>query len=544
MNRPVTLARLPEQLQQAAALHQLGVIAARSGDFAGAVNLIGRSIDADPSNPAAFNDRGIALKGLGQYEAALASIDRAIALLPGYAAAHNNRANVLRELRRWDAALASYDRAIMIDPAYSEAHGNRAVLLNDLHQWEAAVAGFDRAIAAQPANANAHCNRGVALEHLGELGRALEDYERAVALDPRFVQAYSNRGNVLRQLGRIEAALASCDRAIALSPEHAAAHQNRALALLLRGDWTEGWAEYEWRWKNPHSALAKDHGRFTQPLWSGQEGLAGKTILLHAEQGLGDTLQFCRYAPRIAERGAQVVMEVQGALLEVLAGLDGVAQFVARGQPLPPFDCHCPLLSLPRAFGTTPHETPAQTPYLRSDVHKTRAWAERLASTSKRRVGLVWSGGFRPNQPEVWAVDRRRNIELAMLAPLRHSGIEFFSLQKGESAEAELAQLLAGGWDGPRLTDFTGLLSDFSDTAALIQQLDLVISVDTSTAHLAGALGKPVWLLNRFDTCWRWLLERSDTPWYPSARLFRQEEPGAWSGVVRRVAADLAAFAG
>ena len=524
------------------ALHQLGIIAGRGRNFEKTVELIGRAIDADPGNAAAHNDRGVAFKELKQWDAALASYERAIALRPDYAEAHNNRGNVCRELGQWDLALSSYDRAIALKPQYAEAHNNRGVVLNDLHDWSAALASFDRAIAAKPQYANACCNRGVTLERLGRPQEALADYDRAIAIDENFVQAYVNRGNLLREFQQVDAALANCNRAIAIRSDHAQAHVNKAMALLLAGDWPAGWIEYEWRWKDQRSALIKDRRGFEQPLWLGKESLAGKTVLLHSEQGLGDTLQFCRYVEPVADLGARVILQVQPPVVKVLEGLQRVANVMAAGEPLPAFDYWCPLLSLPLVFGTTVETIPARVPYLRSRPEKRLFWTEKLGAKTKPRVGLVWSGGFRANQPELWALNNRRNIPLAKFASLKHPDIEFYSLQKGQPAQSELADLLAHGWSGPHLIDWTHLLEDFSDTAALIEQMDLVISVDTSTAHLTGALGKPVWILNRFDSCWRWLRERSDSPWYPSARLYRQERYGDWEGVLQRVAHDLAAL--
>jgi hypothetical protein len=241
----------------------------------------------------------------------------------------------------------------------------------------------------------------------------------------------------------------------------------------------------------------------------------------------------------VAAMGARVILEVQRPLKSLLATIDGAAQVIGSGDSLPAFDFYSSLMSLPAALRTTLATVPAHVPYLKSNAEKRLIWKEKLGETAKRRVGLVWSGGFRPDQPELWSVNRRRNIPLAKLAPLKHPGIEFYSLQKGQPAESELSDLVAGMWDGPHLVDFTHLLHDFSDSAALMDQMDLVISVDTSMAHLAGALGKPVWLLNRFDSCWRWLLDRTDSPWYPTLRLYRQEILGDWDGVVDKVRRDL-----
>jgi hypothetical protein len=259
---------------------------------------------------------------------------------------------------------------------------------------------------------------------------------------------------------------------------------------------------------------------------------------------LGDSIQFCRFVTQVAALGANVILEVPKALYRLFLSLNGVAHLVVQGDPLPPFDCVCPLLCLPLALKITLGEVRMTVPYLCPRAERVTYWREKLGARTRPRVGLVWSGGLRPDQPELKAVNERRNIPLTQLASLKHSGIEFYSLQKGQPAEGELAALRAARWDGPEILDHTQELADFEETAALIEQLDLVIAVDTSTAHLAGALGKPVWLLNRFDSCWRWLLERSDSPWYPSLRLYRQATRGDWEGVVRRVRTDLEELVG
>jgi hypothetical protein len=280
---------------------------------------------------------------------------------------------------------------------------------------------------------------------------------------------------------------------------------------------------------------------FSRPRWLG-EPLNGRRILLHAEQGLGDTIQFCRYAPLVAARGGRVILEVPRKLLRLLSGLRGVTQLVAAGDPLPAFDVQCSLMSLPLAFRTRLDTIPAQVPYLAARPETVAYWRHRLGPWTRRRVGLVWSGGFRPDQPESHAVNERRNIPLRLIAQLNQPAIDFVSLQKGEPAESELIALKDAVWPGGNLTNAAPELDDFEDTAGLIETLDLVISVDTSTAHLAAAMGKPVWLLNRFDSCWRWLEQREDSPWYPTLRLFRQTTRGDWQAVTQRVSAALQAM--
>ncbi len=487
----------------------------------------------------AYNNRGLALAALRRYAAALASYDAAIALRADFALAYSNRGLVLKELDRFEEALSSYDRAIALKPDFAEAHSNRGLALKELNRFDDALLSYDRAIALKPDFAEAHSNRGLALKELNRFDDALLSYDRAIALKPDFAEAYSNRGLVLQDRHQLDAALADFSRAIALKADFAVAYFNRAMASLMVGDYQNGWLDYEWRWQGDNGPIIKDVRHLAQPCWLGQESIAGKTILLHSEQGLGDTIQFCRFAKWVADCGARVIVEVQQPLHRLLAGLQGVSQVVTQGDTRPAFDCYCPLMSLPLAFKTTLATLPARIPYIESDANKALYWKEKLGDGVKLRVGLVWSGGFRAHQPELWAINDRRNVPLSKFASLKHPDIEFFSLQKGQPAESELADLVSAHWNGPHLTDFTAELGDFADTAALLEQLDLLISVDTSMAHLAGAMGKPVWILNRFDACWRWLLDRTDSPWYPTARLYRQESAGDWDGVIRRVAADL-----
>jgi tetratricopeptide (TPR) repeat protein len=559
------------------ACYLVGVMAGQSRDWEGAAEWIGKAIEADPGNADAHCDRGVAFKALRQWDAAILCYDRAIAIRAEHPEAYCNRGNVYYELKCLDAALADYQRAIDLRPDYATAHYNRGVVRADLRQWDAALSSYDRAIASRADYAAAHCNRGVVLERLGQFDAALASYDAAIAIHADFAQAHSNRGNVLRQLGRLEAALAACnralaiqpenaeahcnrgatfseanrldeaiadyDRAIAKNPDYATAHYNRACAQLALGDFEHGWVDYEWRRRKQEQESPGATRTFLQPLWQGEESIAGKTILLHAEQGLGDTIQFCRYAKRVALLGAKVILEVHAPLVGLLGSLEGVSQLLGQGDALPAFDYHCPLMSLPLALKTRLPTVPAHVPYLTADAARTLVWRQRLGEKSNARVGLVWSGGSRPNMPELRSVNNRRNIPLAELAPLRNDGIDFYSLQKGQPAESELAAVQACGWSGPAIIDLTAQLNDFADTAALIEQLDLVITVDTSTAHLAGALGKPLWILNRFDSCWRWLLDRDDSPWYPTARLYRQERLGDWSAVLEKVRLDLRQWA-
>jgi Flp pilus assembly protein TadD len=529
------LLKPPQAMQKAAALYS-------TGDWVKAEKLCKIVVRAQPDHIGALNLLAIIAARTGRSPEAAELLHRAVAAHPDDAALCNNYGNVLKGLGRFNEALEKYERALELRPDYTEAYNNRGTALRQLGRFDEALDSHERALRLRPGSAQAYNNRGLVLTELGRLEEALVSYEHALALDPLCAEACNSRGVLFCLRNELARAAVDYDSAIALKPDFPEAYQNRAHVSLLTGDFEKGWVDYEWRWR--HGAQLRNRARFAQPPWLGTAALAGKTIALYGEQGLGDTLQFCRYVRLVAQLGAKVILEVPAALANLLTSLDGVATLVTHGEPLPAVDYHCPLMSLPLAFGTTVSTIPAKVPYLKSDGNKVSAWRERLGEKRKLRVGLVWSGGFRSQQPEHWGVNSRRNIPLAQLAPLQHPAVEFLSLQKGQPAESELAQLLSRHWNGPPLIDFTEQLHDFSDTAALIENLDLVISVDTSTAHLAGALGKPVWIMNRFDSCWRWLLDRTDSPWYPTARLYRQQRAGDWDGVVQCIRADLLRVAG
>jgi tetratricopeptide (TPR) repeat protein len=507
--------------------------------FQAAQESYSQAIKLNPEHVDAHLNRGVVLKELGQLRAALASYDRAIGINERSAEAHVNRGNVLRDLGEREAALQSYTRAISINPAIIMAYLNRGNVFAELHQFESALADYDRAIQMDPAMAEAHSNRGNALRELDRLDEALDSVNQSIALRGDFVEAYTNRGALFYRMQRVQDGLASYDQAMAIAPDDEVLHNNKALLLLLSGEMAQGWSLYESRLKKAWSLGQKDAMRIAVSHWQGTESLSGKSILLYDEQALGDTIQFCRYAPMVAELGGRVILRAQRPLIGLLESLGGVAHLVSNADPLPDFDHSCSLMSLPAAFGTTLVTVPGKVPYLKSPAGKTAEWKERLGARMRLRIGLVWSGGFRPNRPDLWTVNQRRNIPLAKLAALKDIPAKFYSLQKGQPAESDLTRLAEQGWDGPTIIDYTSQLHDFTDTAALIENLDLVIAVDTSTAHLAGALGKPVWMLNRFDTCWRWLMHRTDSPWYPTMRIYRQPTMGDWDSAIDKVRVDL-----
>ncbi len=483
----------------------------------------------------AHTNRAAVLAELRRFDEALASCDRALALRADVAEAHATRANILCALNRRDEALACLDRAIALRPDLAEVHYNRGNILQDLRRFDAALASYDRALALRPDHAEAHYNRANLLHVLKRYEDALAGFDQALQLRPDHAEAAANRGAVLHDLGRHAEALASLERASALRPALADSRYNEALCRLLLGDFARGWQDHEWRWETEQLRNGKRH--FRQPLWLGSDDIGGKTILLHAEQGLGDTIQFCRYAPLVAACGGQIVLEVQPPLRELMRSLLARCTIVSRGEALPDFDTHCPLLSLPLAFGTRLDTIPSAVPYLAAQADKHALWRDRLGPREGLRIGLVWAGNPRKELPNRNRIDAQRSICFDALSPLFDvAGCRFYSLQKGVDA---LAQLRQSAWRD-RVIDWTDELHDFSDTAALVENLDLVISVDTSVAHLAGALGKPFWLLNRYNTCWRWLVDRDDSPWYPTARLFRQDATRDWSAVIARVRAALA----
>jgi tetratricopeptide (TPR) repeat protein len=514
------------------ALHLLGVITAQRGRPGEAIPLIQAAIAETPTDANMQANLARACKSAGRLADALAACDRALALGSIDPGVHNDRGNVLLDLDRAPQALDSFDNAIALRHDYAEAFCNRGNALRALHRHPEALDSLDRAIALKPDFADAHSNRGNVLQDLDRHAAAVASYDQALTLQPAHLDALVNRGVALRALGRHAAALASYNAALTLRPDHMTARTNRSLCLLQTGDFAQGWVEHEWRLRMP--AFTGTATRFTDPPWRGAESLAGKTILLRAEQGFGDTLQFSRYAPRVAALGARVVLEVARPLARLLATLDGVTQVIVGGDKMPPIDHHCPLLSLPLAFGTTLDTIPPPAS-LRPDPAQVAHWQQRLAAVHGRRVGLVWEGSSLKRHPEGRAADRRRSVTLNHFAPLGTiPGNAFVSLQTGGAA-AQTAAPPAG----LAVHDFTSELTDFADTAALISGLDLVITVDTAVAHLAGTLGKPVWILTQFDADWRWLLNRDDSPWYPSARLFRQASFGDWPSVIAEVSVVL-----
>jgi tetratricopeptide (TPR) repeat protein len=478
---------IPRLLAAALGHHQ-------AGRLSDAEPLYRQILARDPRHADSLHLLGVLAHQTGHHEAAVEMIRRAIATNSREPSFYSHLGLALQALGRMDEAAAQYRQALALNPSFAEAHNNL----------------------------------GNVLKAQGALEEAIRCYEHALALHPDYVDAHSNLGLSLQLLGRFEEAAARYTRALALNPEYAHARWNQALLQLLFGDFASGLLNYEWRWQAANKSRI-----LKQPQWRG-EPLNGARILLDVEQGLGDTLQFLRYLPMVQAAGGSVVLGVPNNLRRLVAELPGLAYLGTSGEPMPEFDWHCPLMSLPLAFGTTLETIPGQVPYLTVPADAQRKAAELPWPARGLRVGIVWAGS------PTHLGDRFRSIPFALLEPLLHvEGAHFFSLQLGQEAAQLAASQAPVTGVVPDLTDLAPAITDLADTAALMQHLDLVIAVDTAVLHLAGALGRPAWGMLPFSPDWRWLLDREDSPWYPTLRLFRQPQYGDWSAVVEAVRATL-----
>jgi tetratricopeptide (TPR) repeat protein len=431
-------------------------------------------------------------------------------------------------------AAEQFDKSLRIDPEQPLIWLNRAILQSRLGLLHDAVSSIDRALALSRFDGAGYLLRGTTLSRVGRYQDALVSFDEAARLLPNDSLVAKQRGIALQWCGQFEASLREFDRAIALKDDHAEAWMSKAFLLMTLGDLKAGLPLYEWRWLT-HGWLESPlrfQRQSTQPLWLGETDIAGKTLLVYPEQGYGDTFQFCRYASVAANAGARVIVEAEPSLMALMATLPGVSGTTSDREPYPDHDLRSPMMSLPLAFGTTMETIPAEVPYLRADPIRVSDWRERLSGLRGRRIGLVWGAGARIGDAEMVSIEQRKSLPLVALAPLADvAGCDFVSIQYGPALKQAAAPPA-----GMVLHDYSRHIKNFADTAALMENLDLVISVCTSTAHLAGALARPVWLLNRFDTDWRWFLDRDDSPWYPSMRIFRQPRSGDWASVVRSVA--------
>jgi len=543
------LAAMPEH---PIATQLMGVLAYQVGKVELAVEYISKAIEIQPDYAEAHYNLGKALKDLGRMEESVASYKKAIDIKPNDVDSHYNLANTLKDMERFDDAMASYRKAISIKPDFAEAHSNLGVVFKELGQLEDAIECYNQALAIYPDYAEAHSNLGLAQQDLGLQDEAMESYRKALAINPQFAEVHSNLGLALQDQGQVEEAMECYYKALEIKPDHAQAHNNLGLAFqelgqmdraaqsyntalsfapdspeahnnmglfqLLMGDFENGWENCAWRWQTGDKPA--EPRQYDAPFWEG-EPLEGKTVFIYPEQGLGDTLQFARYLPIIEAGGGNVVFEIPSPLHRLFEKSDFAKYMVKEGEVPQQFDCHAPLLDIPQFMKTTFDTIPVQESYYVVEPELQKQWVERLARDEKFRVGIVWAGN--PEHKN----DHNRSIDPALFQLMTDlADVSVYSLQVGKDGEAKSVF-------GTQVTDLAPHFKNFADTAAAISQLDLVVSVDTSIIHLAGALGRPVWTLLPFIPDWRWLMEREDSPWYPSMRLFRQQTRGDWNGVLQ-----------
>lgn len=490
--------------------------------FEAAIECFEHWLRSHPDDLEILNASARALESIGRLEDALACVGRCLALQPANVAELANSANLLERLSRPARALECLDRALELDPTRIDILVRRAHVVHRLDRREDALASANRAVAINPQHLSALNMRGMLLDDLGQRSEACADFEKIIAIDPNYADAITNRAILHARAGEFRQALAAYDRSLSLKPDQPNALYNRSVVRLVLGDWIQGFREFESRWALfPHEASRL---RRLAPMWDGQADIKGKTLLLHHEQGYGDTLQLCRFVTAVKRRGADVMIAVPAALRRLMATLPGSPTVVSESESVPRHDFHCPLMSLPMALGITPGTVPASIPYLYADPAISRRWHEQLGVRGRARIGLCWAGRRYP------PINHTRDMSLEAVIPLLTLDADFYCLQTELSEEERLCLATHAN-----IRWFGNQFGDFADTAGLIASLDLVITVDSAMAHLAGALGKPVWVMNRFATCWRWLLERSDSPWYPNLRLFRQPSLGDWAAVVREV---------
>jgi tetratricopeptide (TPR) repeat protein len=516
------------QPNSAQAHYHLGLSLARAGRREEAVASLREAVRLLPEWPEALNDLGYMLAECGRHAEAESCYREAVRLRPEYAAAHNNLGLSLVTSGRVTEGIAHYRRALQQHPDFAEAHNNLGLALARAKQPAQAIPHYQEAVRLKPTFADAYCNWGRALAQQDRFDEAAGLYQKAIQMNPDLREAYTGMGYVLEQAGKRDEAMKWYDRVIQLKPDYADARVTRAMLLLLAGEFDQAWPDYEWRWKTAD----RPEQNFRQPLWDGSL-LGGRTIFLHAEQGLGDTIQFLRYAPLVKQRGGRVIVGCQQSLLRLLARCPGIDQLVGEGSTLPSFDVHAPFVSLPRIFHTTLETIPVAVPYVFAEPDLISSWRQELSRRSGFKIGIAWQGN-----PE-YKADRERSIPLRFFAPLaKLPQVHLISLQKGPGVE-QLGMLPERFPVLDLSTRLDEAVGAFMDTAGIMMNLDLVITSDTAVPHLAGALGVPVWMPLATMSDWRWLLDREDSPWYPTMRLFRQRQRGDWAEVFERIAREL-----
>ena len=499
------------------AKHLLGMSLFQQGNLEQALILIWESIKIDPQNFLAYTNLGNVFQRIERHQEAINSYDVALAIEPSHADAFFNRGNSMFALMQYESALDSYEQLLVLQPTSAEAHINKGNTLHKLQRENESVTSYNKAISLCPQNAQAYYNRGIALQFMNLNVEALSSYKHAINIKPDYVEALNNQGNTFQNLNLYQNALNAYHAAQVIDPNYGDAHWNEALCRLKLGDYENGWVKYEWRWDNSISNPSRT--LFSGKLWDGKDDLNGKVILLYSEQGFGDSIQFFRYVKMVQQRGATVVLQVHSSLINLFKeGSEGV-KFISDVK-VNGHEYYCPLLSLPKAFNTIQSSIPSSDAYLFSNKKADRIWKHDLGKKTLPRVGLVWSGNKQNTN------DRARSISLLTILKLLRADVQWFSLQN-EISENDMLLLRQHG-----VTQYKKKLTSFLETASLIEQMDIVISVDTSVAHLAAALGKPTWILLSHNADFRWLLGRCDSPWYPSVQLFRQPSIEDWDSVI------------
>ena len=507
------------------ALQLLGTLAGQQQEWQRAASFISKALKIDPKHTEAWNNLGNVKKELRQLKEALSCYDKAIALDISNADTYFNRGNALKELERLSEALDSYKKAIALKSNDAEFYYNQGIVLQDLKYFDEALESFNKALSLNPLFAKAHLSLGSVLKDLEQIDDALTSIDRAIELDEHYAEAHYNRGVVLINQLRLDEAIQSFDLALSLQPNFPDTHWNRSLCHLLMGNFRDGWEGYEWRFRL--NSIANQKRTFNKPLWLGDTSIQDKKILLHAEQGLGDTIQFSRYVELISQLGAKVILEVQESLLVLLKNLPGLHSIITVGDNLPEFDLHCPLLSLPLALQTESHTIPLPSKNISTDPQKIKYWSQRLGIQTSLRIGIVWSGNVEHKS------DKSRSLLLSQFMSCLPKNCSVFSLQK------EIRNCDSEALGNSSISHFGEELKDFSDTAALCELMDVIISVDTSVAHLAATLNKPTWLLIGYPPDWRWMLDRCDSPWYPSMKLYRRRSLHNWNEALENLKDDL-----
>lgn len=543
------------------ALHFLGVIYLQINQYEEAIKHLRRALEISPESFEGFYNLGRAFEKKGMPDEAIENYQKVIQLNPNFIDAHINLGNIFHMQGRFgeairyyrkildqipdnaeiyqnlgialhdqgqiNEALACYQKVLRLRPDAVDALNNIGFILKEKNQFHNAIGFFQKALQFNPEHIEVLNNLANAYQANSQIDDALKYYQKAVQLQPDHAESHAGFGTALYENAQFENAIVHYQKAIQLKPDYVDPHFNNALALLLLGKFREGWKEYEWRRKTKDFiALCP---QFTQPIWSGKDS-PDSVILIYAEQGFGDTLQFIRYAPLVVQHGATIVFECQKELKPLLQTIEGIHHVFSQGEPLPEFDIQSPLLSLPLAFNTTLETIPAKVPYIKADVSLTEQWSKKIRRKNlKFNIGLVWSGNPK------YGRDRYRSLSLQSFSCFTQIEYAcFYSLQKGSAAEQA-----KNPPSGMNLIDLTEDIHDFSDTAAFIENLNLIISVDTAVAHLAGAMGKPVWTLIPFIPDWRWMLHRTDSPWYPTMKLFRQSSPDTWDDVISKIYHEL-----